>query len=322
MNRLNDYTGKKYTFTIGEIAARGELADDLSSINLKFPNNLTFMSGDDVGDILADFTEKLYISAASADGYLEADFIKTLQTYWNQRKGDYYHMYTALNANYDPIQNYSMTESGIDGRKIDKITDANVRTGKEKTTETPTGTTTTTTTPAGGTKTTESPTGTETETRTETAGRTVTATESRTTYDDTSTYKPTIQTVTTDKPNQGYEQETTKSFDHRETETTEEYLDGTNTAVVESFTNRKTETETEYTNLTDTRTIEHDNDQSGTVGDNTITNAAEINEHYFERSGNIGVTTAQQMITSELELRYLYNLRYMFIREFITRFTY
>ena len=321
-NRLNNYTGQKYTFTVGEIAARGDLADDLHEISFTFANNVEFMSGDDAADILADFTGKLYISMTPASGDLEGDFIATLTGFWNQRKGDYKNMFDALTASYDPIQNYKMSESGIDGKRLDKTTDTNTRTGKAKTTETPTGITTTTTTPSGGTKTTETPTGTETQTETETAGRVVTSTESRTTYDDTSTWNPTVKTETTDAPAQGYEKEKTTSFDHRETETKEEYLQGTNTTVTESFTSRKTETETEYTNLQDNRTITHDNDKSGTVNGKSVSNAAEINEHYFERAGNIGVTTSQQMITSELELRYLYNLRYMFMREFITRFTY
>lgn len=321
-NRLSNYTGNKFTFTIGEIAARGNLASTLGNVSLNFANNTTFMTGDNIGDILADFTTKLYISMTPATGNVEQDFITTLTDYWNARRGDYYNMYSAVHAQYDPIQNYMMTESGIDGKKLDEVTDSNTRTGKTKTTETPTGTTTTTTTPTGGTVTTETPTGSETETRTETAGKTTTATESRTTYDDTVNFKPAVQTVTETVPNTGYEEETTRSFTDRETETTEEYIQGTNTTVTESFTGRKTETETEYTNLKDERTITHDNDRTGTVNGNSITNAAEINEHYFERSGNIGVTTSQQMIESEINLRYKYNLWYMFIREFITRYTY
>ena len=53
------------------------------------------------------------------------------------------------------------------------------------------------------------------------------------------------------------------------------------------------------------------NTQSGTVNTNTSDTTAstrtddltEKNTHTFERSGNIGVTTSQQMIESELELR-------------------
>lgn len=321
-NRLSNYTGSKYTFRIGEIAARGSLATALGNNPLKFADNTTFMSGDDLGDIIADYTDKMYISMTPASGSIEADFIGTLNSYWQQRRGDYKNMYAALIAQYDPIQNYKVSESGIDGKRIDDVTDTNTRTGKMTTTDTPTGTTTTTTTPVGGTTTTEVPTGTETDTKTLAGGMTTTSTESRTTYDNTASYKPTVQTVTEEVPNVGNQETNTHSYTNRQTETTEEYIDGTSTTVTESFTNRKTESETSFTNLKDERTIEHENDQSGSVNGNSIENAAEVSEHYFERSGNIGVTTSQQMITSEIELRYLYNLRYMFIREFITRFTF
>ena len=321
-NRLSNFSGNRYTFTIGEIAARGHLADDLALISLNFNGNNVFMSGDTVADILADFTKRIYISMTPATGNVEGDFIDTLTKYWNLRKDDFKKMNDAFSADYDPIQNYSMNESGIDGTRFDTTTDSNTRTGKSKTTETPTGTTVTTTTPQGGTETTETPTGTETETETETAGRTVTSTESRTTYDDTENFKPTVQTETTDIPNEGYEKEKTTSFNQRSTTTTEQYLTGTTTTVNETFTNRKTETETEFTNLKDERTISHSNDKSGTVNNKTVSNAAEIREHYFNRSGNIGVTTSQQMIESEIELRSRYNLQYMFMREFLTRFTY
>lgn len=342
-NRLSNYTGHKYTFTIGEIAARGTLAGALDLITLKFPNNTDFMSGSTIGDILADFTNKLYISMTPASGSVETDFINTLTGYWNNRKGDYYNMYSAVIKQYDPISNYKMSETGLDGKKIDTITDTNVRTGSETTTETPSGTATMTRTQAGGTTTTESPTGTEkttttpagsyAETVTEAGGKKTTATESRTTYDNTQTFVPATKTETDEVPNQGNEVKTDhtfnnyntveeKSFTQRQTVTDMSYKSGTQETETQTFTGRQTETETEYDQLTDTRTVNHTNSMSGTGAGGTITGAAEIEQHYFTREGNIGVTTSQQMIESEIELRYKYNLWYMFIREFITRFTY
>lgn len=342
-NRLSSYSGKKYTFTIGEIAARGNLADALDLISLKFANNTEFMSGSRIGDILADFTQKMYISMVPASGDIEADFIGTLIKYWEARRGDYYNMYTAINKQYDPISNYKMSETGLDGKKIDTITDTNVRTGSETTTETPSGTATTTLTRAGGTMTTESPTGIEkttttpggsyAETVTEAGGKKTTSTESRTTYDNTQAFVPATKTETDEVPNQGNQVKTDhtfnnyntveeKSFTQRQTVTDMSYKNGTQETETQSFTGRQTETETEYDQLTDTRTINRTNSMSGTGAGGTITGAAEIDQHYFTREGNIGVTTSQQMIESEIELRYKYNLWYMFIREFITRYTY
>lgn len=342
-NRLSSYTGQKYTFTIGEIAARGNLADALDLVSLKFSNNVEFMPGSRIGDILADFTRKLYISMVPASGNLEGDFIGTLTKYWESRRGDYFNMYSALNKNYDPIQNYSMTETGLDGKKLDGTTDTNVRSGSSKTTETPTGSKTTTLSRAGGTTVTETPTGSEkttttptgsyAETETEAGGKTTTATESRTTYDDISAFKPAVETVTEEVPNTGnekktdhtfnqYKTEEEKTFTQRQTTTDTSFKSGTQDTETESFTGRKTETDTTYNQLTDTRTITNSNTQVGSNTAGSVANAHEVNEHYFERSGNIGVTTSQQMIESEIELRYKYNLWYMFIREFVTRFTY
>lgn len=342
-NRLSSYTGRKYTFTIGEIAARGHLADALDLVSLKFANNTEFMSGSRVGDILADFTQKLYISMTPASGDLESDFIGTLTKYWEARRGDYFNMYTALNKNYDPIQNYKMSESGIDGKKLDETTDTNVRSGSSTTTETPSGTTTRTTAQAGGTTVTETPTGSEkvtttptgsyAETETEAGGKTTTTTESRTTYDDTANFKDAVKTVANEVPNTGnqkktdhtftaYKSEEEKTFTQRITTTDTTYKQGTQETETETFTNRQTETETAYDDLTDTRTITNGNTMSGNNSAGSVSNAHEVTEHFLERSGNIGVTTSQQMIESEIELRYKYNLWYMFIREFITRYTY
>ena len=342
-NRLSSYTGQKYTFTIGEIAARGNLADALDLVSLKFANNTEFMPGSRIGDILADFTRKLYISMVPASGDLEGDFIGTLTKYWESRRGDYFNMYTALSKNYDPIQNYSMTETGLDGKKLDGTTDTNIRSGSSKVTETPTGQKVVTTahaggntvteTPSGSEKTTTTPSGSYAETETEAGGKTTTETESRTTYNDTANFKPAIETVTEEIPNTGnekktdhtfnqYKTEEEKTFTGRKTVTETEYMTGTQDTETESFTGRKTETDTTYNQLTDTRTINNSNTMAGSNSAGTVSNSHEVTEHFFERSGNIGVTTSQQMIESEIELRYKYNLWYMFIREFITRFTY
>lgn len=342
-NRLSNYTGNRYTFTIGEIAARGDLADDLAAIDLKFANNTSFMSGNDIGNILADFTDKKYISNIPASGDLEGDFITTITTYWNLRRGDYYNMYGAITKNYDPIANYNMEEKGIDGRKIDSETDVNIRTGSATAIETPSGSRTVTTTKTGGTTTTETPEGSEkvtttpsgsyAETVTKAGGETTTNTESRTTYDDATTFKDAVKNVTNVVPNTGNEEKTDHTFDQykteeettftqRKTTTDTSFKSGTQDTETETFSSRQTSNTTTYNSLTDSRTVTPGNTQSGVNAAGSVVGAHEVNEHYFKREGNIGVTTSQQMITSELELRYKYNLKYMFIREFLTRFTF
>lgn len=54
---------------------------------------------------------------------------------------------------------------------------------------------------------------------------------------------------------------------------------------------------------------------------NTLTGFHEARQHFLQRSGNIGVTTAQQMITEELKLRQTDMLR-VYVKEFIDRYAY
>lgn len=343
-NRLSTFTGNRYTFTIGEIAARGDLADDLDNMTpLKFANGTDFMSGGEIGNILADFTGKLYISNVPGSGDVEGDFLTCLIDFWALRKGDYYNMFIAFNKNYDPINNYSMQETGLDGRVIDSETDSNTRSGSISGLETPSGTRQVTTSKSGGTTTIETPEGTEkttttpsgsfAETITESGGKKTTSTESRTTYDDTQNFKPAVETVTDEVPNTGnqhktdhtynqFKTEEETSFTARKTTTDTTIKAGTQETETETFTGRQTTTSTTYNNLNDSRTITPANTKGSTNAAGYLSGQHEVTEHFFKREGNIGVTTSQQMITSELELRYMYNLKYMFIREFLTRFTF
>lgn len=321
-NRLSTFTGNRYTFTVGEIAARGSLASALDLITLKFANNTDFMSGTDIGNILADFTDKLYISNVPASGNVETDFITTLTEFWNLRKGDYYNMYGALTKNYDPINNYSMAEKGIDGTKIDSTEDENVRTGSINTTETPLGGTSTVVTPEGKEKVTTTPTGSYAETITKAGGEKTTNTESRTTYDAPTTFVDAVKNVSDTVPNAGNEEKTDHTFNQYKTDEETTFDQRKTTTELSYKSGTKTTNDVDYDDLTDTRTITPHNTQSGYNQAGTISAAHEVKEHYFTREGNVGVTTSQQMITSELELRYIYNLKYMFIREFLTRFTF
>ena len=293
----------------------------LSNVTLTLSNSQTFITGDDLADYLSEYTRQMFLS--SAENNPAADFVAVLQNYWKIRQPDYSKMSEAVTKNYNPIENYALSENGIDGKKVADTEDTNVRSGKSKTTETPTGSRQVTTTPSGSFA----------ETETEAGGKKTTTTESRTTYNDTANYKPTVKTETDEVPNTGnekktdhtfsnYKTEEETSFTQRKTTTETTYKTGTQETETESFTGRKTETETEYTALTDTRTISPDNTLSGSVTAGSVTNAHEVDEHHFERSGNIGVTTSQQMIESEIALRYWNNLKMIFIAEFIRKYTF
>lgn len=68
-------------------------------------------------------------------------------------------------------------------------------------------------------------------------------------------------------------------------------------------------------------TKEYDNDQAMSFDGDTLTGYHEANEHYLKRSGNIGVTTAAQMITGEVDVRKI-DLLKDYIREFFNRYGY
>ena len=64
----------------------------------------------------------------------------------------------------------------------------------------------------------------------------------------------------------------------------------------------KTETTVSFTDAKSTTTDTPSNTQTVSFGDDTLA-GHEVTEHRLSRSGNIGVTTSQQMIQSEIELR-------------------
>lgn len=80
---------------------------------------------------------------------------------------------------------------------------------------------------------------------------------------------------------------------------------------IEPLEDTQTETTKEYTS---DNTIP-DNDG------NTVSGFHEAKQHFLQRSGNIGVTTAQQMITEELKLRQVDLLR-VYVKAFIDRYAY
>lgn len=91
----------------------------------------------------------------------------------------------------------------------------------------------------------------------------------------------------------------------------------------ETPTNRKTTTDTSYAAGTDSEQVtEHDNNMSAAADGHTISGAARASEHYLSRSGNIGVTTSQQMLQSELELRQSQELLESFVHKFVGKYCY
>lgn len=154
--------------------------------------------------------------------------------------GDLERAYDALYADYDPISNYDMTETGTDGEQLDDKTD----------TVTPSGKTTNTSETHGKLA---------SEQKTYVAGYDSTG--------DTGAFSDRVLTETGPASGNTYKVVT-------DTE----------------YTDAKTETKHTADNTMTSQTLP-------AAGYNRLT------DHHLSRRGNIGVTTSQQMIQSEIELR-------------------
>lgn len=84
-------------------------------------------------------------------------------------------------------------------------------------------------------------------------------------------------------------------------------------SVAETLTDKVTNSQTAYPSVTVTETPT--NTQSISYDGDTKTGYHEGTEHFLKRSGNIGVTTSQQMIESEIQLR-----KADLLRDYVTAF--
>lgn len=200
-------------------------------------------------------------------------FIRSWLYWWNSgRAQGFLDSIAALALDYDPISNYD---------KISDIIKGSYENG-DTVTVTPSGTKTNTRTESGKETDTETKSGTRTST--DTYDKTDTTTGDVTTYENTA-YRNDDQTtvgqsgtITTEESFDNFQTENEKSFTNRKT------------TDVESFDQYKTETEREPNAFT--KNIHNDSGQW-----------TEYSHDYEHTSGNIGVTTSQDMIISEIKLR-------------------
>lgn len=200
-------------------------------------------------------------------------------------------------AEFDPLENYRMTE-------------------EEDTT--PTGTETEEVTKSGTETDTLTKSGTETDTLTKSGTQTNTKTDSgKETIDTTHTGSDTVRTLGT--ANNNKEETSVYGLDSSSPVPSEEKKVATDTTVTttpgasdkeeKTFTNRQTQDVETFTNRQDTDTKSFTNRQDQNIKsftgrkDTKVTSFDERNTHReLTRSGNIGVTTSQQMAESSLKL--------------------
>lgn len=203
-------------------------------------------------------------------------------------KANWEYLYKAFFSDYDPIENYNATEESTDSRS--HITD---HTGSDETAHT----------------------GTDTTAHTGTDGTTHKGTDTTAnTGTDTTTDEGTIETVNSIKDGSektingiaGFNNDDDFSKDTASTKTVNQTVKNDETRKLSGSTKYgKTETNTIDTtdsttyNTTDSRTLDT---TDNTTYNNTIKESDSEN-HSMHRHGNIGVTTSQQMIESEIVLR-------------------
>lgn len=242
-----------------------------------------------------------------------ADIATITNVVYNMFSNKWTKLYELLSLEFDPIENYSMTEQEIVDRDT---TDRTTHTGTQGTTHTgtqadaQTGTQTITHT---GTQT-DVNTGTQTDAQTGTqtnaqSGGTSTSssgsgTSSGSGSNDSSIYGFNSSTAVGERENESTTSATTsttnsETFTTTRSDTRTDNLTNTRTdnltdTRTDNLTDERTDhlTNTRTDNLTDTRT---DNLTDAGTGTEDITRT-------LTRSGNIGVTTSQQMISSSIEL--------------------
>lgn len=218
-------------------------------------------------------------------GYTDAekkafnDFVFIWRAFWNdERKRNYFEAIDALHSSYNPLSNYDKTSDIITGESLTPYEDDVTRTGGYSDTRTIAGKETIETSESG------------------------TKTNERTynNSDDTTNQMSTDESTV-------FRNDTKSKTDHSGTITD-----------AERFADRKTTVDKSYSNgYSDKTTKEFDNDNTTTrhyydavtkvVNNDTIAGVTKYNHVFDHTSGNIGVTTSQQMLQSELDLR-IYNI--------------
>lgn len=288
MANLLNYSGEKTLISIGDMQVKDSLGSKLLAVTLTFDDNSVFASGNDLCMFFGDYTMSTYVYNQGSISPA-SDFLSTLQRYWDIRKSEYEKIKTAITAEYNPINNYSMEEkhTGTD-------TTASKNSGTDITTDTHTGMDT-----LAKTGNVENAKGT---TQTNTAGITLKTTNA-------------AAEITSVNQVSAYDSNDFVNHDKNTTATPETTQTVANSgADTIAYSGKDTTTN----NLTDTTTYNNtltSNIKYGHNVDNTTTY-----DTLLTRVGNIGVTTSQQMIESEYILRLKHSLIELFLTEFIRNY--
>ena len=294
MNRLEKLTAPKQTITILRMVQTiPTFPNDVENISLTFSDGSVFMAGQEIADILADYSAKtfLYVTAPADE------FINAIKLHWLVWQNSYKKMYSALNTAYDLLNTYEKHENSINGIKRDGQENKNTQTGSEKIT----------TTDSGGLTTTTTPTGTQKVTTTETGGYTDTQVLGRAPYD--SANLSTAEQVTkTHTPNSAA------------TTATTEYTGRTDTEKLE-YNNRKTEQDHSYNSVINDNLKTFSNTLSEYFNGENI-GGNEITRYINDITGRNSNNPPAEWLNAEIVFRLKYSLKKLFILDFLSEYTF
>ena len=330
-------------YTISDILSTGVKPNDIGFI-VDGAVMGSIVSKDELIFTIQRYGERMYITPADSLQAAADSFVADWDTFNTYHLEQFNAVYEAMHTKYKPLDNYAMTETSTDNRTTGATTSTE-KTGETSDTLTRTGTVTNaaensdtsertdnltdTTTRTGTVQTVCKDTGKTADTRTVNTTNTGTqiseitdsTTNSVAAYDveafsnrdkqskqgsDTRTDNLTAQTTNGGEVNTTAD--TTSTVTNNLTDTTKNT--GTQTT-----TNSGTATNTQTNNTTDTTTINSSETISGT------TNGTDNTEHTLTRSGNIGVTTSQQMLSAEIALRLKNQLAYYAVELFVSQYT-
>lgn len=273
-------------YSIGELMQRGWIPAPIQS------GGADIVGADILKLVFRRFNDRVYVYSTDDVAAAVADINTVWQMFVDIHNKDIARISQAITTEYKPLDNYNMTENGSENTLTTRDNSSN-STITNDVALTKTGTVTTATEATG--KNVDTTTAEVKNTGTQTAADTAETTNSIAAYNDTNV----------------------SIHDKQNTAT-----NGTRT---DDLTQKTTNGGEVNTTATTSTTVTNDtNDTTHTVmAEETTGRDSENGEitHTLTRSGNIGVTTSQQMLSSEIFLRVRNQIAYYAVELFISQFT-
>lgn len=256
-----------------------------------------------VDDCIEDDLLEEYAQQDDAVQVVLEEFQQTVQSYLNSRAVDYRHIFNVQTIDYNPIDNYNMVEQSTDKHEDNE---QSTHVTGEQSNENSYGAQSSTNTRGGVTVTNES------------GERTTSNDYGEQSRTNTSGERESVAIAGMAGFNSSDFQNSTKS-----TNTEDAHTDSENTAAHSDTSTQSAFTDTQKTSeQLDTSSVSAHTDTSK-MSDRTDTDSRSSTvdiTHELTRSGNVGVTTTQEMIQSEIKLWSSYDFWGKFLESIITNF--